>query len=80
MTSPSSDDLSRCQSKAQVSQGDGVPHGRVSTMAPTPLLGLAVGITLDQPDREATLFVTSHFYLDDFVQSSKDPGPCSTRP
>ena len=31
---------------------------------------------LDQPDRKATsLFVTSHFYLDDFVQSSEDPNP-----
>ena len=30
---------------------------------------------LDQPDRKATSFVTSHFYLDDFVQSSKDPNP-----
>ena len=28
--------------------------------------------SLDQPDRKATSFVTSHFYLDDFVQSSKD--------
>ena len=28
---------------------------------------------LDQPDRKATSFVTSHFYLDDFVQSSEDP-------
>ena len=26
---------------------------------------------LDQPDRKATSFVTSHFYLDDFVQSSR---------
>ena len=35
---------------------------------------------LDQPHRKATSFVISHFYLDDFVQSSKDPtpGPCST--
>ena len=32
-------------------------------------------LPLDQPDRKATLFVTSHFYLDDFVQSSKDPNP-----
>ena len=30
---------------------------------------------LDQPDRKATSFVTSHFYLDDFAQSSKDPNP-----
>ena len=30
---------------------------------------------LDQPDRKATSFVTSHFYLDDFVQSSKGPQP-----
>ena len=30
---------------------------------------------LDQPDRKATSFVTSHFYLDDFVQSSEDPNP-----
>ena len=37
-------------------------------------------LPLDQPDRKATSFITSHFYLDDFVQSSKDPGPCSTRP
>ena len=29
----------------------------------------------DQPDRRATSFITSHFYLDDFVQSSKDPNP-----
>ena len=37
---------------------------------------------LDQPDRKATSFVTSHFYLDDFVQSSEDPtlGLCSARP
>ena len=32
-------------------------------------------LPLDQPDRKATTFVTSHFYLDDFVQSSKDPNP-----
>ena len=32
-------------------------------------------LPLDQPDRKATLFVTSHFYLDDFVQSSEDPNP-----
>ena len=32
-------------------------------------------LPLDQPDRKATSFVTSHFYLDDFVQSSKDPTP-----
>ena len=31
---------------------------------------------LDQPDRKATSFVTSHFYLDDFVQSSD---PCIPR-
>ena len=39
-------------------------------------------LPLDQPDRKATSFVTSHFYLDDFVQSSEDPNPrpCSTRP
>ena len=30
---------------------------------------------LDQPDRKATSFVTSHFYLDDFAQSSEDPNP-----
>ena len=30
---------------------------------------------LDQPDREATSFITSHFYLDDFAQSSEDPNP-----
>ena len=30
---------------------------------------------LDQPGRKATSFVTSHFYLDDFVQSSEDPNP-----
>ena len=30
-------------------------------------------LPLDQPDRKATTFVTSHFYLDDFVQSSEDP-------
>ena len=30
-------------------------------------------LPLDQPDRKATSFVTSHFYLDDFVQSSEDP-------
>ena len=30
-------------------------------------------LPLDQPDRKATLFVTSHFYLDDFAQSSEDP-------
>ena len=27
------------------------------------------------PYRKATSFVTSHFYLDDFVQSSEDPNP-----
>ena len=32
-------------------------------------------LPLDQPDRKATSFVTSHFYLDDFVQSSEDPRP-----
>ena len=32
-------------------------------------------LPLDQPDRKATSFITSHFYLDDFVQSSKDPNP-----
>ena len=32
-------------------------------------------LPLDQPDRKATSFVTSHFYQDDFVQSSKDPNP-----
>ena len=32
-------------------------------------------LPLDQPDRKATSFVTSHFYLDDFVQSSEDPNP-----
>ena len=32
-------------------------------------------LPLDQPDRKATTFVTSHFYLDDFVQSSEDPSP-----
>ena len=32
-------------------------------------------LPLDQPDRKATSFVTSHFYLDDFVQSSEDPQP-----
>ena len=32
-------------------------------------------LPLDQPDRKATSFVTSHFYLDDFVQSSQDPNP-----
>ena len=38
-------------------------------------------LPLDQPDRKATSFITSHFYLDDFVQSSEDPnGPCSTPP
>ena len=30
-------------------------------------------LPLDQPDRKATTFITSHFYLDDFVQSSEDP-------
>ena len=30
---------------------------------------------LPQPDRKATSFITSHFYLDDFVQSSEDPNP-----
>ena len=29
----------------------------------------------NQPDRKATSFITSHFYLDDFVQSSEDPNP-----
>ena len=32
-------------------------------------------LPLDQPDRKATSFVASHFYLDDFVQSSEDPNP-----
>ena len=32
-------------------------------------------LPLDQPDRKATSFITSHFYLDDFVQSSEDPNP-----
>ena len=32
-------------------------------------------LPLDQPGRKATTFVTSHFYLDDFVQSSEDPNP-----
>ena len=32
-------------------------------------------LPLDQPDRKATSFVTSHFYLDDFAQSSKGPNP-----
>ena len=36
-------------------------------------------LPLGQPDRKATSFVTSHFYLDDFVQSSATLGPCSTR-
>ena len=31
-------------------------------------------LLLDQPDRKATSFITSH-YLDDFVQSSEDPNP-----
>ena len=35
-------------------------------------------LPLDQPDRKATSFITSHFYLDDFVQSSEDPNPPST--
>ena len=32
-------------------------------------------LPLDQPDRKATSFITSHFYLDDFAQSSEDPNP-----
>ena len=32
-------------------------------------------LPLDQPDRKATSFVTSHFYLDNFVQSREDPNP-----
>ena len=32
-------------------------------------------LPLEQPDRKATTFITSHFYLDDFVQSSEDPNP-----
>ena len=32
-------------------------------------------LPLDQPDRKATSFITSHFYLDDFVQPSEDPNP-----
>ena len=32
-------------------------------------------LPLDQPDRKATTFITSHFYLDDFVQFSEDPNP-----
>ena len=31
-------------------------------------------LPLDQPDRKATSFITSHFYLDDFVQS---PAPAA---
>ena len=35
-------------------------------------------LPLDQPDRKATTFVTSHFYLDDFVQSSEaQPAACA---
>ena len=30
-------------------------------------------LPLDQPDRKATSFITSHFYLDDFVQCGEDP-------
>ena len=30
-------------------------------------------LPLDQPDRKATSFITSHFYLDDFVQSNPRP-------
>ena len=37
-------------------------------------------LPLDQPDRKATSFVTSHFYLDDFVQSSEDPRPLQHTP
>ena len=39
-------------------------------------------LPLDQPDRKATSFVTSHFYQDDFVQSSEDPNsrPLQARP
>ena len=32
-------------------------------------------LSLDQPDRKATSFITSHFYLDDFVHSSEHPNP-----
>ena len=32
-------------------------------------------LPLDEPDRKPTTFITSHFYLDDFVQSSEDPNP-----
>ena len=32
-------------------------------------------LPLDQPDRKAASFITSHFYLDDFAQSSEDPNP-----
>ena len=32
-------------------------------------------LPLDEPDRKATTFITSHFYLDNFVQSSEDPNP-----
>ena len=32
-------------------------------------------LPLDQPDSKATSFITSHFYLDDFVQSSEGPNP-----
>ena len=32
-------------------------------------------LPLDQPDRKATTFVMSHFYLDNFVQASEDPNP-----
>ena len=35
-------------------------------------------LPLDQPDRKATSFITSHFYLDDFVQFSEDPNPRHT--
>ena len=38
-------------------------------------LGRNEPLPLDQPDHKATSFITSHFYLDDFVQSSEDPNP-----
>ena len=38
-------------------------------------LPIELWMPLDQSDRKATTFITSHFYLDDFVQSSEDPNP-----
>ena len=37
-------------------------------------------IPIDLPDRSATTFITSHFRLDDYIQSSEDPTPLQAIP